>query len=167
MSSCGGAPSRTLRRWRTTRPLKSRSGLAAPARISTSAPGTKSASLLSGKLLLAASPSRQASRAVAMWLAVLSTLTDMSWWVRGTGLPFTLMVNSRCSASMGSVRGALISFLQRRKDHPRARRQVPEAVEAVGPGHLGRVVGVAVDRRAQGGEGFAGMHDAHVGEVGG
>ena len=73
-TSCEAALSRTRIAWLTTMPLKiGAASEAAPARISTSAPGTKVTALQSGKSPAAAEPSRYTRRAAEMRFTALTT----------------------------------------------------------------------------------------------
>eukprot|EP01137_Pigoraptor_chileana_P020393 Opistho-2@82692 len=106
-----------------------------------------------------------------MRLAMDETLSACSACSRGTASPFTLTVNSRCSAAMGRVRSAGMVwfgrlFLQRRETHAGAGRQVAQAIEAVGTGHFQVQAGIAIDLLAQPGQALAGPQHAHMGQVG-
>src|SRR6218665_2813364 len=106
-----------------------------------------------------------------MRLAMDETLSACSACSRGTASPFTLTVNSRCSAAMGRVRSAGMVwfgglFLQRRGTPAGPARQVAQAIEPFGTGHFQVQAGITIDMLARPGQALAGPQHARMGQDG-
>src|SRR5581483_7093686 len=101
-----------------------------------------------------------------MRFTALVTCTAASRCSRPRAWPPTFTVNSRCADEIGSVRAAAgMLFRQRREAQLHAGPQRAEVVERVGARDVDVQARLAVDRLAQGGQGVAGLDQAHVRQV--